>query len=141
MTTVARKPGRMTDVLSWLSDPGLTLRSGFGLIPDVRIEDYVEDSTYVLRAEVPGVDPEKDLEVEVENDLLVVRGERHEQQQDKDHQEFHYGSFERAVYLPKGAEVDRLAATYEDGVLEVRVPIDVTSSPATRRVPIQRTGK
>jgi HSP20 family molecular chaperone IbpA len=131
----------MTDVLSWLSDSGLMLRGGFGLFPELRIEDYVEDSTYVLRAEIPGVDPEKDLEVEVENDVLVVRGERHEGKQDKHHREFHYGSFERAVYLPSGADAEKLAATYTDGVLEVRVPIDTSISPATRRVPIQRAGK
>ena len=107
MTTVARKPGRMADVMSWLDESGFPLKGGFGLLRDLRIEDFVEEGEYVLRAEVPGVDPDKDLEVFVEGNTLVVQGERREEQRDKEHRELHYGSFERAVRLPDGAEWGR----------------------------------
>jgi HSP20 family protein len=140
MSTVARRSGRMEDMLKWLDDSGFPIRSGLGLIRDIRIEDYVEDGTYVMRAEIPGVDPDKDLEVGVEDDMLFVRGERREEQRDKEHRELHYGSFERSVRLPKGAHVDQIAATYTDGVLEVRLPFDAEPpAPSRRTVPVQRS--
>lgn len=140
MSTLARRTGRMEDMLKWLDDSGFPIRSGLGLIRDVRIEDYLDDGTYVLRAEIPGIDPDKDLDVLVEDDVLVVRGERRDEEHDKEHREFHYGSFERSVRLPKGARVDEISATYTDGVLEVRLPFDTESPAGTRRmVPVQRT--
>lgn len=132
MTTMVRMPARMADVLSWWDESGLPRRTGLGLFHDLRIEDFVEDDTYVLRAEVPGVDPDKDLDIYIEGDLLVVQGERRESQHDKNHQEFHYGSFDRAVRLPQGVDKDRVTATYQDGVLDVRVPF-TRGAPAVPR--------
>jgi HSP20 family molecular chaperone IbpA len=103
----------------------------------VRIEDYVDDGTYVLRAELPGIDPEKDVEVHVARDTLSIRGERREEEQDKRHHEIHYGEFVRSVRLPEGARTDDVTATYDDGVLEVRVPVETDGIP-TRTVPIAR---
>jgi HSP20 family molecular chaperone IbpA len=51
----------------------------------VRLEDYVEDGHYVVRAEVPGIDPEKDLEVTVSGRMLGIRAERHVQTKTKQH--------------------------------------------------------
>lgn len=141
MSTVARRPSWMTDVFSWLENSGLSVPAGIGLVPEVRIEDYVEDSTYVLRAELPGIDPDKDITVEVEDDVLVVKGERRDEKHDKGHRELHYGAFERAVRLPKGADMDAVKATYRDGVLEVQVPFDKESAVgAQRNIPVQREG-
>ena len=141
MTAVERTgTGRLASMLSWL-DESVPLR-GLGLMRDVRIEDFVEDSTYVIRAEIPGIDPDKDLDVHVEGDMLVVKGERREEKHDKNHQEMHYGSFERTVRLPGGVRVDDIDAQYADGVLTVRAPFE-TEAPQSRKVqvPVQRSSK
>jgi HSP20 family protein len=92
----------------------------------------------VLRAELPGIDPEKDVEVSIENDMLTIRGERREETKEKNRREFHYGSFRRTVSLPKGADADKITASYTDGVLEVRVPM-TTEVAQTVRIPVQRS--
>lgn len=138
MTTISRRTGdTVSDVLGWLEgDPPFGFR-GFGLTPYVRVEDFVEDGAYVMRAEMPGIDPDKDIEVKVDGDVLTVRGERREEQKDRRRHEFHYGSFERSVRLPKGAKTEDVKASYVDGVLELRVPIDGNESEA-RTIPVQR---
>jgi HSP20 family molecular chaperone IbpA len=137
MTTLARRrTNPVTEVLSWLdNDAPFAFRTDN--TPLVRIEDYVDDGTYVLRAELPGIDPEKDVEVHVARDTLSIRGERREEEQDKRHHEIHYGEFVRSVRLPEGARTDDVTATYDDGVLEVRVPVETDGIP-TRSVPIAR---
>ncbi len=134
---VSKVANPFAEMLDWL-DSGATfgLRS-FGLSPYVRVEDFVEDGTYVLRAEMPGIDPDKDVTVSVEDDVLTIRGERREEEKDKHHREFHYGSFTRSITLPKGVDAAEITATYTDGVLEVRVPKAVDASAAVT-VPVRR---
>jgi HSP20 family protein len=138
MTTVAKRGSSpMAEMLDWLeSNAPLNLR-GVGLAPYVRVEDFLEEGAYVLRAELPGIDPEKDIEVSIENDLLTIRGERREETKEKNRREFHYGSFRRTVSLPKGANADQITASYTDGVLEVRVPTTAEVAPSVR-IPVQR---
>lgn len=139
MTTVARRTSSpMAEMLDWLESNAPLNLHGVGLSPHVRVEDYIDDDSYVLRAELPGIDPENDVEVTVEDDMLTIRGERHEESREKNRREFHYGSFRRTVTLPKGALADDVTASYDDGVLEVRVPVRGTSAPSVR-VPIQRS--
>jgi len=123
MTSGARhSPSPVAEMLDWLeSGPALALR-GFGLAPYVRIEDYMDDGTYVLRAEMPGIDPDKDVSLDIEGDALTISGERHKEEKDRDRHEFHYGSFSRSVPLPRGVRTEEITATYVDGILEVRVP-------------------
>jgi HSP20 family molecular chaperone IbpA len=121
--------------MQWL-ESGMDLR-GMGLAPSLRVEDFVEDETYVLRAEMPGLDPEKDVELTVEDDVLTIRGERREEKKDKHHQEFHYGSFLRRIALPHGLDVEQIKATYDDGVLEVRVPA-AANTPEPRKISVGR---
>ncbi len=134
MTVLERRRGNpFADMLSWLDDAD----RGFGLMSQVRVEDFVDEGTYVLRADIPGVDPDKDLDVRVQDGHLVVRGERKEEEREKYRHEVRYGSFSRSVTLPAGAHVDEISARYQDGVLEVRVPL---GEPATegRQVPVER---
>lgn len=139
MATVAHR-GPVADMLDWLeSSAGIGIR-GLGLSPYVRVEDFTEEGTYVLRAELPGIDPDKDVELKVEGDMLTIRGERREEHKEKNHREFHYGAFSRSVPMPAGVKPEDVVATYKDGVLEVRVPARAEKETAPRTIPVQRAG-
>jgi len=142
MTTIARRrTNPVTDVLNWLEaePPVLMGMRGLGLAPYIRIEDFIEEGTYVLRAEMPGIDPEKDVEVEVSDDVLTIRGERREEEHERNRHEFHYGSFERSLRLPRGTKAEDVKASYADGVLELRIPAGL-EEPQSTRIPVQRAG-
>ena len=95
----------------------------FGDHHPVRIEDYREDGTYVVRAELPGLDPEKDIQIQVQGHDLSITAERTVATHDKAHSEFTYGKFARTVRLPVGAVPDEISAAYEAGILVVTVPV------------------
>jgi HSP20 family protein len=92
------------------------------------IEMQTRDDNLIVRAELPGIDPEDDVEVFVQNGVLVIRGERRREQRDRNDRyyrsEVYYGSFLRTVTLPQGARTDDISAKYEDGVLEITVPLE-----------------
>jgi HSP20 family molecular chaperone IbpA len=103
----------------------------------IPVESYTEGGKYVVRADLPGVDPEKDIEVKVDGDVLTIHGERHEEERENGHSEVRYGSFTRSVRLPKGATAGDVAATYDAGVLVVTVPM--SEAPAEPiKVAVQR---
>jgi HSP20 family molecular chaperone IbpA len=102
----------------------------------VRVEDYVEDDTYVLRAELPGVDPERDVSVTMHGETLTIDGERREETRTKQRREFYYGAFRRTLTLPSGTNAEDIEAAYTDGVLEVRVPLRTAGSATPRRIPV-----
>ncbi|MCZ7528699.1 MAG: Hsp20/alpha crystallin family protein [Acidimicrobiia bacterium] len=110
--------------------------------PVMKVEEYVEDDTLVVKAEMPGIDPEKDVEIQVSDQMLRIRAERREEEKVEEkgryRSEFQYGSFSRSVPLPAGCSEEDVKATYRDGILEVRVPIRKEVAEA-RRIPIQRT--
>jgi HSP20 family molecular chaperone IbpA len=138
MAAIAKRGSSpMAEMLDWLESNAPLNLHGVGLAPYVRVEDFMEEGAYVVRAEIPGIDPDKDVEVSVENDMLTIRGERREETKDKNRREFHYGSFRRTVSLPKGADAEKITASYTDGVLEVRVPTTAVEAP-TMRIPVQR---
>lgn len=92
----------------------------------MKVEEYVEDGTCVIRAELPGIDPDTDVDLTVEDGILhltATREERSEEERPDGYRtEFHYGSLRRSMRLPEGANADDITATYSDGILEVRVP-------------------
>ena len=96
-----------------------------------------EDS-YVLKADLPGLS-EGDVNVEVEDKVLTVSGERKAEHEDKGEGyvrvERSYGSFRRSLTLPEGIDADAVQATFENGVLEVRIPKPEERKP--RKVAIQ----
>ena len=107
----------------------------------VRVEEFAEDGTLVVRIELPGIDPERDVEISVHDGVLHVKGERTEREEETKktyyRSEFQYGMFERTVPLPAGATEKDVKATYKDGVLEVRVPMAKAEKEAAK-VPVQR---
>ena len=108
-----------------------------------RVEEYRDGNTVVIRAELPGIDPDKDVELTVADDMLHLRAERRERTEHKDkgsyRSEFRYGSFSRSLPLPAGCQDEDISASYRDGVLEVRVPVaEQIDPPATRKIQVTR---
>lgn len=105
----------------------------------MKIEEFEADGHLVIRAEMPGIDPDDDVEITVDDHRLHLRAERRSETKDEDvtgwRSEFRYGSFERTIALPKGATEDDVTATYADGILEIRVPID-REVETTKRIPV-----
>ena len=104
--------------------------------------DVVEqDNAYLLRAEIPGIAP-NEVDVQVENDVLTVRGERkHENQEEREgyrRVERSYGSFTRSFVLPQGTNVDAIEARAEHGVLTISIPKVQTAN--TRKVEVKGGG-
>jgi len=92
-------------------------------MPAVDIIDTPE--AIVLKAELAGMKPE-DVHIELDDDVLTIRGERRQDETlDKEHYqstEWHYGLFQRSITLPRSVKRDAIEASYENGVVEVRVP-------------------
>lgn len=90
----------------------------------LRLEDEMtKDGRYEVRAEIPGVDPAKDVDVTVHDGRLTIKAERTEKSESNGRSEFTYGSFERTVTLPQGANEDDITASYDKGILTVSVGI------------------
>src|SRR5262249_9969449 len=88
--------------------------------------DVIEgDKAYELTAELPGLD-EKDIEVNVANGDLTIKGEKKEVREEKQKDYFisdrRYGSFERHFRLPGSVDADKIEATFKSGVLKVTLP-------------------
>jgi HSP20 family protein len=105
----------------------------------LRVEEYTEDGSLVVRAEVPDIDPDEDVELSVANGVLHIEARREERSEKREkggyRSEFRYGSFVRNVPLPEGTKEDDITATYKDGILEVRAPLPEKKEAATK-VPI-----
>jgi HSP20 family protein len=108
----------------------------------LRIEEFQEPEALVVRAELPGIDPDRDVTLEVVDDRLRLSATREERSEDnqKDgyRSEFHYGRFVREFPLPRGVDPEAVTATYRDGILEIRVPRPPEPSSAPTRVPVSR---
>jgi HSP20 family protein len=103
-----------------------------------QIEVCQEGNAFVVCADLPGVKPD-DVKLEVEEDQLVICGERREEREASEEgwrrSERSYGSFYRAIPLPDGAKPDSAQATMRDGVLELKIPLEPPAQP--RRIQIQ----
>lgn len=104
----------------------------------MRLEDEITDGHYEIRAEIPGIDPAKDIDITVCDGQLTIKAERSEKKELKGRSEFSYGSFVRTVSLPAGANEDDIKATYDKGILNVSVAIS-ESAPAEKHVKVAAT--
>ena len=108
----------------------------------LRVEEYQEDKTLVVKAEVPGINPEQDVDITLTANQLHIGVRREDKAEHKSkhgyHSEFRYGTFSRSVTLPPGVSQEDVHASYHDGVLEVRVPIPEQPVAGSRKIPITR---
>ncbi|MEV7144129.1 Hsp20/alpha crystallin family protein [Streptomyces tauricus] len=134
---IERLPGwpALPDLFGWMETgfPGAHTAPG---THGIRIEERLTEGAYALRAELPGIDPAKDVEITVTGGVLTLRAERSEETAEKHHTEFRYGTFTRAVRLPAGAKGDDATAEYKDGVLTITVPVPDTKT-GTRTIPVR----
>ena len=96
----------------------------------------------VVRAEVPGIDPDRDVDITISGTTLTIEARREEKSEYRGkhnyRSEFQYGAFTRSIQLPQGTKDEDIQASYTDGVLEVRIPTPEQNAAPTRKVPVAR---
>jgi len=124
--------------LSWPSaqeEPAMTTA---GFSPAIECFIDKEGKKFYCQVMLPGVDP-KDVNIQVQGNALTISGERSETRETKEadylRREITYGSFQRSVPLPEGADKDKLNAEYRNGILEITAPIAAAALP--RKVEIK----
>jgi HSP20 family molecular chaperone IbpA len=105
-----------------------------GLRPAAEVVKDGDDA--IVRVELPGVDVDRDVNVEVERGRLVIHGERRDEHSEEKNgrtlREIRYGSFSRSFQLPTHVTGDAVTASYDAGVLTVRVAGAYTGNQAQR---------
>jgi HSP20 family protein len=105
----------------------------------VRLDEYRQDGGLVVRAELPGLDPDNDIHVTVTNGRVHIDVDHREQDEIERNgyrvKELRYGRLSRSVPLGEGVPASAITATYNNGVLEVRIP----EPPAPQSTPIPIT--
>jgi len=127
------------DLIDWFEEPFLTLRPYLGQA--IKVEDYTEDGYYVVRAEIAGIDPEKELEVSAGDGYLTIRAVRSGKIEDKHRTEFRYGSFSRTVQLPSAADTDDVTAKCANGILTIKLGLKGERPEAMKKVKVSTYGK
>ena len=96
---------------------------GFALTPHLDVRET--DKEIVVEAELPGIE-EKDISLDLKDGVLTIRGEKkHEHDQEKENyrmMERRYGSFQRSLRLPDTVDQDKVEASFDNGVLKIKVP-------------------
>jgi len=103
------------------------------------VEVSQTDRAVKVTAELPGLE-DKDIELNVENNILTLKGEKRTETEDKERQysERYYGRFERRLALPVEVDEEHAQATFKNGVLTVTLPKTDRAREATKRIPISK---
>lgn len=143
-TTLSRLDREFDDLVrrTWTAPRTRVVRSAragaAGFVPPVEL--VRDGSDVVVRAELPGIDVDKDVTVEVEDGRLVLRGERRNEREDNTDgvlvREVRYGSFRREFALPEGVTAEAVEASYDAGILEVRVHGVAQEVEGAKRIPV-----
>ena len=123
------------DLAGWLDSPWTA--PPFMVAQAFRVEEAVQDDRYVIRAELPGLDPEKDIEVTVGGGTLTIHAERRQEDSGPERSEFRYGSLTRTVRLPDKIDAKDVTARYGKGILEISLPVP-EAKPDGNRVTIEK---
>jgi len=143
---VARRPNDVFE--SFFADWPTIFRRPFMVVPEwtetMKADEFTEDDTLVVRVEMAGVDPEKDIEISLDDDVLHIGAERHQEDETRERnytrRELRYGSFRRDLLVPKGTKDSDVKARYKDGILEVRVPTTPRTPQApAAKIPVAKT--
>ena len=105
------------------------------------VDIYENGDNLVLKAELPGINPD-DVEIRVEDNTLYLKGERKFEKEVKE-QNYHrversYGTFTRTFSLPNSVDADKVAANYKDGVLTLTMPKKEEAKPKTIKINVSK---
>lgn len=107
-------------------------------IPAVNVKN--EDDNYIIEVAAPGLSKD-DFNIEVNDDLLTISSEKKDEQKDEQknytRREFNYQSFQRSFSLPSSVETDKIDASYDDGVLQVKIPRKEEAKKASKKIDIK----
>jgi predicted unusual protein kinase regulating ubiquinone biosynthesis (AarF/ABC1/UbiB family)/HSP20 family molecular chaperone IbpA len=131
----ARFRAMFPDLADWLESPW-TGPPPFLAGQVFRVEETIRDDRYVIRAELPGLDPENDIQVSIDGRTLTICAERRQQDDGPYRSEFRYGSLTRAVRLPAIVDAAEVTARYDKGVLEINIPVRAVE-PEGIRIPVE----
>ncbi len=136
MSSLVRRDPKtvLPDLMDWFEAPFMTLRPF--LVQPIRVEEFVEGDRYVIRAELAGLNPEKDIEVTVESGYLTIHAERSDTTEGKHRSEFRYGSFTRSLALPATADENDITASYRDGILTVSVGLKTEKKEPAKKIEV-----
>lgn len=109
--------------------------------PSAPAVDFTDtEKAYELTAELPGID-EKDVDVKVANGVLTMKGEKHEDKEEKKKdyylRERTFGSFERAFQLPDGVDTDKIEAKFKKGILTVTLPKKPEAQSTAKKIDVK----
>lgn len=140
LVSIERDVGRLMSGLGgWMAPMPRRLFEGERLLMTPTVDVMRRGEDLVIRAEVPGVKPEE-IDISVTESVLTLKGERREEHETKEEdyylRESSWGTFERSIRLPEGADVDHVKAESRDGILEITVPKAAHMEPETRHVAI-----
>lgn len=122
----------------WDSWQPVVFRTGFSPTLDM----YEEKDELVVKAELPGVEKEG-LDISLEGDMLHIKAEKKEEKEETDEEtkyyacERYYGSYHRSVSLPFPVDANKVSATFEDGVLHLRLPKAEEARPKHIEIKVQ----
>lgn len=140
-TSMRRRIGepwpRLFDWLDALTPGELTWHPDYDHV--LRLEQTQHDGQLILRLEIPGVDPDEDIDITLEDDILTIDARREERHEEEFRSEFRYGRLQRSITLPQGVDEEDISAAYVDGILEIAVTMPTESSGAapSRRISIK----
>jgi len=137
--------GEMDRMFDRFGFPTFNLPSFFEKVPEFNfsvpaVDITEDDKAYTIAAELPGID-EKDIEVSVNEDMLVLKGEKRQEKEETGKNTYvserSYGSFQRAFSLPAGVDRNKIAADFSKGVLTVTLPKSAESQKQQKKVEIK----
>ena len=129
--------------ISNLFDDFFTIKSGSlfesDYMPAVDVKE--DDKGIYVKADIPGID-EKNLDVNIENNILMIKGEKSEERrEEKDKRvimmERTQGSFLRSIRLPDGIRADSIKAQFKNGVLSIDIPKEKVEEPKKVKISIK----
>jgi HSP20 family protein len=104
------------------------------------VDVFNDEGRLVVKMDLPGIDPDKDVEILVEGDSLVIKGEKEREKETEEKDRYLYersfGSFRRIIPLPDGVDIDKIEAGYDKGVLTVTLPMAELPAAETKKIPV-----
>jgi len=134
LQSLRREMNRMFDDF-WRAEP---FGTAFGTAwPNIELAET--DQEYRVTAELPGLD-EKNLDITLDDDVLVIRGEKRAETEDRDRRmsECYYGKFERRIPFEVDIDPDKVSASFKNGVLTVLLPKNPNAPDRRKRIPITK---